>query len=292
MAVYEHTYQPYAGRLTPLWSRFLVIPQHAYRAVFQSKLFTGLFAICFVCPLIMAIIIYLHHNVNALALFRIQSADIVPINGSFFRVFLMIQSSFAFLLTILVGPALVSRDLTNNALPLYLCRPFSRAEYVLGKASVLIILLSLITWVPGLLLFIFQSYLEGFGWLTANLWIANAVFVGSVLWIVLLTLFSLALSAWIKWRVAASGALFALLTIPMAIASLISELFRTPWSHLFNPSMLLKFVTDDLFFYDSSSDFDPWMVLPVWAAWIGLAGFVALSLWLLSRKVRAYEVIT
>jgi ABC-2 type transport system permease protein len=292
MAVYEHTYQPYAGRLTPLWSRFLVIPQHAYRAVFQSKLFTGLFAICFVCPLIMAIIIYLHHNVNALALFRIQSADIVPINGSFFRVFLMIQSSFAFLLTVLVGPALVSRDLTNNALPLYLCRPFSRAEYVLGKASVLIILLSLITWVPGLLLFIFQSYLEGFGWLTANLWIANAVFVGSVLWIVLLTLFSLALSAWIKWRVAASGALFALLTIPMAIASLISELFRTPWSHLFNPSMLLKFVTDDLFFYDSSSDFDPWMVLPVWAAWIGLAGFVALSLWLLSRKVRAYEVIT
>jgi len=292
MAVYEHTYQPYAGRLTPLWSRFLVIPQHAYRAVFQSKLFTGLFAICFVCPLIMAIIIYLHHNVNALALFRIQSADIVPINGSFFRVFLMIQSSFAFLLTVLVGPALVSRDLTNNALPLYLCRPFSRAEYVLGKASVLIILLSLITWVPGLLLFIFQSYLEGFGWLTANLWIANAVFVGSVLWIVLLTLFSLALSAWIKWRVAASGALFALLTIPMAIASLISELFRTPWSHLFNPSMLLKFVTDDLFFYDSSSDFDPWMVLPVWAAWIGLAGFVALSVWLLSRKVRAYEVIT
>jgi len=291
MAVYEHTYQPYAGRLTPLWSRFLVIPQHAYRAVFQSKLFTGLFAICFVCPLIMAIIIYLHHNVNALALFRIQSADIVPINGSFFRVFLMIQSSFAFLLTVLVGPALVSRDLTNNALPLYLCRPFSRAEYVLGKASVLIILLSLITWVPGLLLFIFQSYLEGFGWLTANLWIANAVFVGSVLWIVLLTLFSLALSAWIKWRVAASGALFALLTIPMAIASLISELFRTPWSHLFNPSMLLKFVTDDLFFYDSSSDFDPWMVLPVWAAWIGLAGFVALSLWLLSRKVRAYEVV-
>jgi ABC-2 type transport system permease protein len=240
----------------------------------------------------MAIIIYLHHNVNALALFRIQSADIVPINGTFFRVFLMIQSSFAFLLTVLVGPALVSRDLTNNALPLYLCRPFSRAEYVLGKASVLIILLSLITWVPGLLLFIFQSYLEGFGWLTANLWIANAVFVGSVLWIVLLTLFSLALSAWIKWRVAASGALFALLTIPMAIASLISELFRTPWSHLFNPSMLLKFVTDDLFFYDSSSDFDPWMVLPVWAAWIGLAGFVALSLWLLSRRVRAYEVIT
>jgi len=292
MAVYEHTYQPYAGRLTPLWSRFLVIPRHAYRAVFQSKLFTGLFAICFVWPLIVAIIIYLHHNVNALALLRIQSADVVPITGNFFRIYLMVQSSFGFLLTVLVGPALVSRDLTNNALPLYLCRPFSRAEYVLGKASVLVILLSLITWVPGLLLFVFQSYLEGFGWLTENLWIANGLFVGSALWIVMLTLFSLALSAWIKWRVAASGALFALFTIPMAIASMISGLFGTPWSHLFNPSMLLKVVTDALFFYDNSSDFPAWMILPVWAAWIGFAGFIALSLWLLSRKVRAYEVIT
>ena len=31
MAVYEHTYKPYAGPLTPRWSRFLVIPRHAYR---------------------------------------------------------------------------------------------------------------------------------------------------------------------------------------------------------------------------------------------------------------------
>jgi len=31
MAVYEHTYKPYAGPLTPEWSRFLIIPRHAYR---------------------------------------------------------------------------------------------------------------------------------------------------------------------------------------------------------------------------------------------------------------------
>ena len=90
---------------------------------------------------------------------------------------------FAFFLTLLIGPPLVSRDLTNNALPLYLCRPFSRAEYVVGKMAVLLILLSLITWVPGLLLFLFQAYLEGGGWIAANLWIAGAIFVGSLVWI-------------------------------------------------------------------------------------------------------------
>ena len=70
------------------------------------------------------------------------------------------------------------------------------------------------TWVPGLLLFAFQSYLEGFGWFRYNLWLASAIFLSCVLWIVLLTMMSLALSAWIKWRMAASGALFASFIIP------------------------------------------------------------------------------
>lgn len=293
MAVYEHTYKPYKGSLTPQWSRFLVLPRHAYRAVFQSKLFTGLFALCFVCPLVMAILIYLNYNANALAIFQIQAANnVVTIDNDFFRIFLSIQSALAFLLTVLIGPVLVSRDLANNALPLYLSRPFSRAEYLLGKAAVLIILLSLITWVPGLLLFALQSYLEGFGWLTSNLWIGNAIFLGSVVWIVVLALFSLALSAWIKWRVAASGALFALFTIPTAVSTMVSELFRTPWSHLFSPSMLMTVITDQLFRHDNLLDLDPWMVLPAWAGWVGIAGFIAVSLFVLARKVRAYEVVS
>ena len=47
MAVYEQTYKRYVGPLTPEWSRFLIIPRHAYRGVFKSKLFTAFFAICF-----------------------------------------------------------------------------------------------------------------------------------------------------------------------------------------------------------------------------------------------------
>ena len=39
----------------------------------------------------------------------------------------------AYLLTAFVGPSLVSPDVSNNAMPLYFCRPFSRTEYVIGK---------------------------------------------------------------------------------------------------------------------------------------------------------------
>src|SRR5438552_10857025 len=247
MAVYEHTYQPYAGKLTPERSRFLIIPRYAYQDVFKSRIFAGLFAICFVPVLVEAVLIYLHHNTNALTIFNANVADLVPINGTFFRVFSSIQESFAFLLTVIIGPPLVSRDLSNNALPLYLCRPFSRTEYVIGKMAVIMILLSLITWVPGMLLFGFQSFLEGGGWLGQNLWIAGALFLSNWAWIILLALLSTSLSALIKWRLAAGGALFAFFTIPTPLGVMINGLFRTRWGSLINPSLIMQTITNGLF---------------------------------------------
>src|SRR6185295_7596492 len=201
MAVYEHTYKPYAGALTPEWSRFLVIPRHAYRDVFRYKLFAGFFALCFVCPLVMAILIYLHHNLTAMAIFQVNLRDLAPINGFFFQFFVAFQTGLAFLLTVLIGPPLISRDLANNALPLYLCRPLSRAEYVLGKMTAVAFLLSLITWIPGLIIFLFQASLAGLSWLWSNAWMMWSIFFGSMVWIILLSLIALAVSAVVKWRV-------------------------------------------------------------------------------------------
>ena len=59
-------------------------------------------------------------------------------------------------------------DLTNNALPLYFSRPLSRFDYVLARLLVLVGLLSLVTWVPGLLLFAMQSGMAGWSWFAAN----------------------------------------------------------------------------------------------------------------------------
>lgn len=291
MSVYEHTYKPYTGALTPEWSRFLVIPRHAYRDVFASKLFTGVFALCFVCPLVMAILIYLHHNLTAMAIFQIDLRDLAPINGFFFQIFVGIQTGLAFLLTVLMGPPLISRDLANNALPLYLCRPLSRAEYVIGKMSVLVILMSVITWIPGELLFLFQSYLEGAGWAARNLWIAGAVFVGSWTWILLLALLSVTISAWVKWRLAASAALFGLFMISNAIGFTVNGVLQTRWGSLFNLTIIMKTIEDSLFRDPNAMDLPNWMVLPTTAAWFMFALYMAACLFLLTRKVRAYEVV-
>ena len=72
MAVYERTYQPYVGTLTPKWSRFLVLPRYAYAEVFKKKLFISFLVSCFVWPLLLAVLIYLPHNSSFLKLVTTQ----------------------------------------------------------------------------------------------------------------------------------------------------------------------------------------------------------------------------
>jgi ABC-2 type transport system permease protein len=303
MAVYEHTYKQYLGKLTPEWSRFLVIPRHAFRDVFKSKLFTAFFAICFLPLLVEAILIYLHHNVSALAILKVNVQELIPIDASFFQFWVNFQAWPAYFVMLLVGPPLVSRDLRNNALPLYLCRPFTRTEYVLGKMSVLLILLSTITWVPQLLLFFFQSYLEGASWFVENLHLAAAIFISSVVWILLLALLSQAVSALVKWRVIASAALLGIFFIPWVFGEVVNNLFMTRWGNIISLGALMRNVTSGLFgtfvqAYGQMTQFDGRMgrevtvnELPLWAAWTALFVACAICLALLSRKVKAYEVV-
>jgi len=303
MAVYEQTYKQYDGKLTPEWSRFLIIPRHAFRDVFKSKLFTAFFIVCFLPLLVEAILIYLHHNVNALALMKVNVRELIPIDAFFFQAFVNLQATFAFFVTLLIGPPLVARDLRNNALPLYLCRPFSRTEYVLGKMSVLLILLSAMTWIPQLLLFCFQGYLEGAGWFVDNLWMASAIFIGSVVWILLLALLSQVVSALVKWRVVASGALLGIFFIPSVFGEFINQLFFTHWGNIISLGALMKNVSAGLFgtFVRTTghmTEFDNGVVRemvmnepPLWASWFALGLICLICLALLSRKVKAYEVI-
>ena len=308
MAVYEHLYGAYEGRSQTPLSSFLVIPRYALRDVFKSKLFTTIFILCFIYPLIATILVYLHHNVNALALLQINVRELLPIDASFFRTFLEVQGAFALILTVLVAPPLISRDLSNNALPLYLSRPLSRTEYVLGKMAVIVFLLSLVTWIPGLLVFFFQASLAGLAWLWANLWMIGAIVGGSMAWIILLSLLALAVSSVVKWRVVASGALLGLFFVPSAFGAIINSLFLTRNGHLISMWATMNSIWYGMFgifeqqagrvtgrvenpIYDGQLVDIILLEPPLWASWLVTAAVCAICVWLLAYRVRAYEVI-
>ena len=308
MAVYEHLYGAYEGESQSALSRFLVIPRYALRDIFQSKLVMAIFIVCFIYPLIAAILVYLRHNANALALLQINVIELIPIDASFFRTFVEVQGGFAFILTVLVAPPLISRDLSNNALPLYLCRPLSRAEYVLGKMTVIGVLLSSVTWVPGLLIFFFQASLAGFAWLSANLWMAGSIVLGFMIWIILLSLIALSISAIVKWRVVASGAMLGLFFVTSALGEIVNELFLTRSGHLISLWAGINNIWRGLFWlfdpvtgriqgtvsnpiYDKQFFDIILLEPPLWASWLVIGAACAVCVWLLAQKVRAYEVI-
>ncbi len=300
MAVYKKTYRPYEGEVTPSWSRFMVIPRYAFEELHRKRFLTSFFSATFIYPLVCAIIIYVQHNASSLSLLGVQQGarGLISINVTFFMSLLGWQSIMALFLASFIGPGLVSPDLSNNALSLYLARPFSRVEYVIGKMSVLAILMSLMTWVPGLLLFGLQGYLEGWQWMRDNSRLASGVFFGAWVWILLLSLLALALSAWVKWKPAAGGLMFGVFFVASAFGAVINAVQRTRWGNLFNISHLIGVVWVQLF--EGSNQTTNGAVffratqgeqVPLWTAWMGLAVLCLLCLYMLARKIRGAEVV-
>ena len=296
MAVYKKTYRPYEGALTPAWSRFFVITRYAFEEMRRSRFLTIFYLASFLYPLVCALILYLRHNTSAIGVLRVDTAKLISVGTMFFAHLLGWQSMLAFFLAAFVGPGLISPDLSHNALPLYLARPFSRAEYVLGKMSVLMGLMSLMTWVPGLLLFALQGYLEGWQWASDNMRIAWAMFAAAWVWILVLTLLSLALSAWVKWRPVAGALLFGVFFVAAAFGAAVNGIMETKWGHLINLSYLIGTVWNSLFqvapgdgavFFGVPANEE----MPV-AACVGmLAGLCVVCLYLLGLKIRGAEVV-
>ena len=154
-----------------------------------------------------------------------------------------------------------------------------------GKASVLAILLSQITWIPGLILFAVQASLAGTEWAWRHLWLAGSIFLSSVIWIAVLSLLAMALSAWVKWRVVAGALLLAVMFFGAGFAQAINGVMRTQSGHFIDIVYLMTTVWSAMFRLDSGRSISSGQ------AWMALLGYCGICLALLVRKVRAFEVI-
>src|SRR5258708_9996797 len=205
MAVYKRAYKAYRGAMTPGWSRFSVLSRYGFATLFNSRMFTAFTVLCFVPFLVCLVFVYLLHSATAQQVLHAQfGRDPNGImNNYWFLSFLGVQAWMSFLLTALAAPGMLSKDFANHSVQLYLSRPLSRAEYLLGKVSVLVVLLSFTTWIPTLVLFCLQAQLQGHGWGWKNLWMAGSIFVSGVLWVALVSLFAMAFAVWVRLGIAA-----------------------------------------------------------------------------------------
>jgi ABC-type transport system involved in multi-copper enzyme maturation permease subunit len=247
MAVFDRTYSNYDGPTTSRAARLLIAPRYAAAAIFQSRRFTAFYVVCLFIPFLAALFIYFRYNVAALRAFGITGLEMITVGAPFFHNFIGGQLHLATMTTLFVSPSLISSDLRANALPLYLARPFSRLEYVAGKMLILFILLSFITWIPGLALFVFQAGLAGSGWAAEHWRIAPGIFIGGWLWIILLGFLALACSALFQRKVTIMSALIALLYAAQLFANQINRTFQTGFGSLLSLQAVNATALDALF---------------------------------------------
>lgn len=291
MAVYERAYRAYAGPLAPGAARRTVIMRYALADLFARKLFVGWFVACFGMPIGCALYLYVINNLDILKPFGVSAGGLgaLSVGPKFFLNYLYVQGLiFALLTTLFAGPGLISPDLRNNALPLYFSRPLRRSEYLLGKGAVLALVLSAMTWIPGLALWAFQAVLAGGSWWSDNLRLAPAIFFGSWLLIAVLALLALSVSALVKWKPLAGALIFAVFIGGKPFGLAINEILDTGWGLVFDINYLVQTAWSWMMGTRIASEVGE---LPPWAAFVVIGLLCAGCVVLLHRRVRAYEVV-
>jgi ABC-2 type transport system permease protein len=285
MAVYKRGYQRYAGPRTGRWTRFMVLPRYAWDRLYQQRLVILLTMLAFVWPLLCAGFIYLTNHVELLQGLEPEFRQFIQVNGRFFSIFMYVQAVFAIFLAAMAGPGLIAPDLANNALPLYLSRPLTRWKYALARMIVIVGMLSVITWIPGLLLFGLQGSLAGGWWLVSNWTLGAGMVVGFLLWLLILSLVAMAASAYVKWRVVAGAISLAFFFILAGVAAMIDEVFRVTWGHVLDPAWTVNRVWCALL------DVDPPAGPGAGTSLLSLAVFVLVLVFVIERKLRPVEVV-
>jgi hypothetical protein len=95
----------------------------------------------------------------------------------------------------------------------------------------------------------------------------------------------MALSAWVKWRIVAGALLLAVMFFGAGFGEAINLALRIEAGYFFNLVYLVVTVWTSLFSVDNPR------AMSAGEAWIAILLYCSVCLWLLMRKVRAYEVV-
>ena len=279
MPIHDQSYRRYGGQRGDPRRVWMVIARAGIVSVVKKRAFLGL--------LFLAWLPFIVRVVQAYFSTTFAQVEALAINADTYRTFLDQQGTFVFFVTVWIGSGLIANDRRANALQIYLSRPLTRAEYVLGKAALLFVFLGMVPWLPAILLLLLQGAFAGsFTFLRSNVHLIPAITLFSLVEILVATLSMLALSSMSASSrfVAVMYAGIVLFTDAM-FAAVRGILGSTGLSWISVPASLEQ-VGDAIFRTRLRYD------TPVAVSLVVLAAVVAVSISVLDRKVRGVEVVT
>lgn len=281
MPIYDQAYRKYQARASLHQVRFWPITREALRIILAKRAFLGLLIAAFVPFLFRVGQVWIFTQFP-------ETGRILPVDGRLFGEFLNQQIVFTVLLSVFGGAGLIANDLRTGAILVYLSRPLTRRDYVLGKLGVLMALNLAVTLAPGLLLYLVALALAPGQFAKWELfWIAPAI-VGHALLIALsVSLLVLAVSALSRsTRVAALGfvGLFAGLEIVRGVLANIAD---RPEAHVLSLQNDLRVVGNLIFGIAERGSPVPVAYPPIVLVLVAVG-----CLAVLRSRVRAVEIVT
>jgi ABC-2 type transport system permease protein len=280
MPIYDQGYRRYEARGPLREIRFWPITREALRMILAKRAFLGLLAVSFLPFLVRVGQIYVVTRFP-------EAGRVLPVDGRLFGEFLNQQIGFTILLSIFGASGLIANDLRTGAILVYLSRPLTRRDYVLGKAGVPLALNLSVTLAPGLLLYAIGLTLapEQFAkWGLA--WIAPAVVAHSVVICAVVSLLALAISSLSRSARVAGLAFFGLIFGLEVVRQVLQNAFGR------REAMLLSLQADMQALGQALFGLGGERAVP-WAAPAAVLVLVALGcLAVLRSRVRAVEIVT
>lgn len=281
MPIHDQGYRRYGGTKARTGTGWLVIARAGIRTFVSKKALLGLMLVSWFPFFVRAVQFYAAANLT-----NIPQASMLAPSADTFRQFLEQQQTFVFFVTVYVGAGLIANDRRANALQIYLSKPLTRAEYVLGKLAILMTFLALVTWLPAIVLLIVQIAFAGnFTFFKTNVFLFPAITLFAFIEIVLASSTMLALSSLSKSSRYVGILYAAVIFFTQAVYGVLYAVTRSTALSWLSFSANLKQIGDVIFRQKLEYD-TPW---PVSLMMIVL--LVVVSGVILERRVRGIEVV-
>lgn len=278
MPIHDQGYRRYAGHREAHGRTWTVIARAGVMERLRERKFLGLLLFAWLPFLVRAVQLYVAANY--------QQANFLAATPSMFRDFLAQQGVFVFFITLYVGSGLIANDRRANALQIYLSKPLSRIDYVVGKLATLLIFLTAVTWVPGILLLVMQILFAGnLTFLKANFFLFPAITVFAAVTVLTSSFTMLALSSLSKSRRFVAVMYAGLIFFTAAMYQALRGITGTRAWVFISPGDVLDVIGDRIF-----RSTEPENLLPI--ALVSVVVLLVLSVVVLERRVRGVEVVT
>lgn len=288
MSIKERGYSHWDGELVPGRFPWRPITRYGIKLTFKKKFFKFTFFLALVPSLVFLVGIYISERLDDFQFMVREEASFLNVTPAYFKAYFASDYLLfmAIIILIFAGAGLISDDLRHNSLQLYLSRPLRRKDFFIGKISVLLFFLFIMTLVPGVILFLMKLVFAGnFKFFVQYPWLPLSIIGFSIFISFFFSLYGLFLSSLSTNRRYVAILIFGLYPFSDILFGIFYGIFRNPYFSLLSIKNNIQQVAAAFFKQRPAFDI-PW----IYSAAV-LTAICVLAVFVLRHRVRGVEII-